>query len=178
MSSAGNGTEASPAVEATEPTAADNELQSPPSINKTSIGIALDLTPEQSQCIKDQFPTLASLTPESLGSWNEDKIQSFDRELRRLKERFDKPDVPAEIRELCPTLATFFSEAVNRGVDVMGELDMSAQKMESVMRELVYLHEHEGKPIQFRHDNSVPGRLLPLTMKKTEAGYVPDLKNN
>ena len=126
--------------------------------------------------IRTKFPLLSSITSEQFeqfGSWDKDKRELYIEELSVLKERFDRPDVPDDIRKQFPCLSKLAPGIADRGKRVIGGVDLDRALMEGVLKETQEVANKHNQPWGFQYENGKHGaRLISLPMSKTHDGKV------
>ena len=106
--------------------------------------------------IRTKFPLLSSITSEQFeqfGSWDKDKRELYIEELSVLKERFDRPDVPNDIRKQFPCLSKLAPGIADRGKRVIGGVDLDRALMEGVLKETQEVANNHNEPWGFQYEN-------------------------
>ena len=131
------------------------------------------------EVVRKQFPVMTSTnTPDQLDTWDDQKQEQFWNEYEALKERFNQPDIPDDVRKQFPCLAKMAPGVTNRGERIVAGIDLDRQWMEGMLRESVQVAEQHNEPLQYTHENGKHAvRLLQLPMSKDNEGKVkPNIK--
>ena len=81
----------------------------------------------------------------------------------------EKPTVSDDIRKQFPALSQYYPEVFHRERNVVGEIDLDFQLLQSIIAESAALCKMKGEPFQVMHSNGVHGTRfieLPITLSK------------
>ena len=70
-----------------------------------------------------------------------------------MKERFDRPDVPNDIRKQFPCLSKLAPGIADRGKRVIGGVDLDRALMEGVLKETQEVANNHNEPWGFQYEN-------------------------